>query len=893
MPKLFRYLRCWLRHRQIETDLAAELKLHRAMKQEELERRGLSTDDAHAASHRAMGNLTLAREDARYTWFAPWIESLWQDARYATRIVSRSPSFAASLVVVMSLGIGATIAVFTLIDRLILRQLPVTESDRLVYLSRPSFSYPVFEELQARSGHIFESLFAWNMEREYVEWNTDPEPTEVLASSGAFFAILGVQPALGRTFTREDDGVGGGRDGMVAVISHAAWQRRFGADASVIGRTIRVRHQPFTIIGVTPPGFFGVAPGLAPEVTIPLKSLATEDDLHERTNAWVHLMARLRKGLPLQSARNSFNGIWPAVLDATVDPTATGDRRARYLSRTTSLESGRAGYSRVRNRFEEPRWVLLALVGLLMIVATASAAHLLLARSAVRRREFAVRLAIGAGAARVMRQVLTEAFVWTVLGAAVGLVLAIWSSGVLVSMMSTWDNPIALDVTPGWRIVAVTTALAFVAAAAGAVLPAVRASGVDTSTTLKDFGQIEGSQGRRSVIGQSLVAAQVALTVLLLFGAALFGRSLRTVLAQDPGFNPDAMLIVSTDAGAARYEDARLVAFHDTLLDRLRGIVGVESASLSKYPPISDDDGAWTERVALSGAPRQLDLTREVYLNVVTPDYFRATGVQLLHGRDFADTDDEGAERVVIISDSLARALFPERSPLGQRMTMGSNEARRDLQVVGVARDVTYQRLTENPRSTAYLPRAQVQEAIEGDDLFAIVRFAGAAPTAAERVRQEIRALDAKVPLRIQTVPDRIRVSLVTERVLALIASWLGLAALALACAGLYGLLAYKVARQTNEFGIRLALGADRNHVLWMVLRQSLVVGAAGVAGGLAASLAFGQLARNLLFQVTATDAWALATASTVMFAVALVAGYIPARRASRIDPLVALRTDA
>jgi putative ABC transport system permease protein len=892
MLKFLRRTVYLVRRHRLEADLSEEIELHRAMTQERLERNGLTPDAAARASRQRLGNATLAREDARHVWLAPWFEGVRQDTAYAFRIVRRSPIFALSMIVVMALGIGATSGVFGLVDGLVLRSLPVRSPDRLVYLSRPSFSYRVLSELQARGSHIFSDLAAWNLEGVHVQWGTELEPAEVLMASGNFYSTLGVQASAGRTFTATDDQIGGGRDGLVAIISDAAWQRRFGRDRGAIGRIIRIDQKPFTIIGVTPPGFFGVAPGLAPEITVPLTVMQSAEHLASTTRSWLHLIGRLRDGLTLERADGAFQSIWPAILEAVTDPGMPADRRARYLSRTSSLESARAGYSRVRNQFQEPLWLLLALVALLLTVATASAANLLLARSAARRRELAVRLAIGASRARVVRQMLTEALVWTALGATAGLFVASWGSQSLVAMMRTWEDPIALEAGPNGRVLLFTLALAFITATVCAVVPALRATRVDAGAALKEFGRIEGARTRRWALSHSLVTAQIALTVLLLFGAALFARSLQRILAQDAGFERNAILVVSTDAEAAGYSGARHAVFYAELLDRLRALPGVASASLSRYPPISDQDGAWTQSVGIDGAPVQRDPAREIHFNGVTPGYFATVGMRLLRGRDFTDADRDGSRRVVVVSDSLARRFFPGENAVGRRMSIGLDKSRQDLEIVGVVSDAKYQRLTEQTLSIAFLPCAQLGGFLAGRNLFAEIRAAGPIRPVGERVRREIHALDAAVPVRIQTVSDRIRESLVKERVIAVLAMGLGLAALTLACAGLYGLLAYTVSRQTNEIGLRLALGAHRGAMVWMVLRQSLVLGILGVLAGLAASLALGRLARNLLYQVSATDPLALAAAALVMLAVTLCAGVLPARRAAHVDPLVALRAE-
>jgi predicted permease len=892
MLKLWRRFQYLIRQRRSEAELAEELEFHLAMEQQRLERNGVARDAAAYASRRVLGNVALAREDARGVWILPWLESVWQDGVYAARIVRRSPVFAAAMIVVMALGIGATTGVFGLIDSLVLKSLPVREPQRLVVFAKPGFSYPLFTEVRSRGSHIFSGFFAWNIERLSVQWATELEPTEVLMASGEFYSALGISAAAGRTFGADDDRLGGGHQGPVAVISHACWQRRFGGDASIVGRTVRIDRAPFTIIGVTPPGFFGVAAGLSPDITIPLTSLLDPETLRTPSKAWLHFMGRLRDGLTVPQANAALQSIWPAVLEVTTNPAEAPDRRAMYLGRTTALEPGRTGFSRVRNQFQEPLWLLLALVALLLTVAAASAANLLLARGVARRREIAVRLAIGASRARLVRQMLTEALVWTFLGAAVGVILAEWGGRALVTLMSTWEEPIVLDVSPSWRVVAFTVVVALLTTTLSAVLPGLRSTRLDPSSTLKDGAQVGGSLLRRWSLGKALVAAQVALTVLLLAGDALFVRSLQRVLAQDAGFDRRNLLVLSTDAIAAGYKDGRLMTFYSGLLQRLGTVPGVESASLSWYPPISDQMGHWTQSIAVDGAPVRSEPSRYVYFNAVSPEYFRTLGIRLLRGRAFSRTDADGAPRVVIVNESLVRRFFGAGDAVGRRISIGKSQSRQDLQIVGIVSDAKYQRLQEATRSIAYLPWAQLSEMIAGVNLVAEVRAADGVGSVAERVMREARAIDAVVPIRIESIADRIDASLVRERVIALLAVVLGLSALTLACAGLYGLLSYAVSRHTREIGLRLALGATRGAVLWMVLRDSLVLTGVGVTIGLAASLALARFARTLLFQVSAMDPASLAAASAVMLSVAVCAAFLPARRALRVDPVDALRSE-
>jgi predicted permease len=868
----------FLRSRSADRDLAEEIETHRLM----LEAR-LGTS---AGSRRAMGNITLAREEARAVWIAPWLESVWQDVAYAFRVVRRAPAFAASIILVMALGIGATTGVFGLVDGLVLKSLPVHRPDRLVYFSRPSFSYPVFQEVRARGAHVLSGLAAWDMDRLNIAWNTELEPTEVLMASGEFHSLLGISALLGRTFTQDDDRIGGGRSGLVAVLSHAAWQQRFGGDPSVLGRTIRIEQHTFSIIGVTPPGFFGVAPGLAPEVTIPLTSTARPDRLRSTTSSWVHLLGRLRDGIGIDEAKVALQTFWPAVLEATASPGMPADRRALYLGTQVSLESARAGYSRVRNQFADPLWILFGLVVLLLTVACASAANLLLARGAARQREIAVRLAIGASRTRLVRQMLTESLVWTTLASAAGLLLAVWGGTTLVSLMTTSQETIVLALTPNRRMLLFTVTLALLTAAISSLVPALRATRLDPAASLQATGQI-GAVSRRWSFGKSLVGAQVAVTIVLVFAASLFVRSLERVLAQDAGVDRQRVLVLATDAEAAGLEDDRMAAFYQQLLERLASVPGAESASLSMYPPISDEDGAWTQSIAADGAPvPSTPGASTVYFNTVSPGYFRTVALPLVAGRDFTTGDGPDAPRVAVVNESLARTFFPGQNALGRQITMGRNQNRQDLRIVGIVRDAKYQRMQEAPRRIAYLPHVQQPP----ENLFAEIRVAGAIAPVAESIRREVRALDAVVPMRLETITDRINQSLVTERIVAMLATALGLASLLLACAALYGLVAYTVARQTREIGLRLALGAERFAVLRTVMSESLVLVGLGIVVGGAAALWLGRYAGALLFQLSPRDPVSLVAAAGIMLLVACLAAFVPARRAARVDPVVALR---
>ena len=834
MGNLIRRLQYLLRHRRHQADLDEEMALHREM----LARR---RDGEVRSGAAAFGNATLAREDARAVWVWRWADEAWQDVRYTARSMRRQPGFAMAAIGIIAIGMGATTCVFGLLDALALRGLPVDRPGRLVYFSSPSFSYPIFNEIRTRMT-VFEGVFGWNVDRVYVDWSGQAGelvPTDVMETTAEFFTTLHVGTAVGRPY--------GPGDTAVAVISHAAWRRRFGADPSVVGRSIQVGDRAFTIVGVAPRSFYGVAPGLAPEVFVPVAGRYDEGTSRftATTSSWLHLMARLRDGVTGEQARAALGTVWPAVLEATTNPGAPPDRRALYLGRRTSLESARTGFSRVRNQFSDPLRALMALVALLLAIACASVANLLLARGVARRKEISVRLAIGAKRTRVFRQLLTESLVLTLAGGAIGLLLASWAGPILVTSLTTSRDVVSLEVAAGPRVVLFSLALAVVVSLISAFFPAVGASRGDVIAGLRET---EPSAGllRRWSAGKALVTLQVALALVLLAGAAVFGRSLARILARDTGMDAARLLVVSPDSAAAGYDARAQRQFDLQLLERLSTQPGVEAAAVSWKPPISHNDGNWTQSVAIDdGAMEQ---GRFVYFNGISPTYFDTVGMRVSRGRGIAETDHASSPKVVVVNETLARQFFPGRDPIGHRITIGRAAARKDLEIVGVVRDAKYRTLQEPPRSIAYLAVAQIEDVTSGRDLVATVRTANL-PAAAAAARQILHALDPRVPARVETLADRIRESTLTERLVAALASALGLAAIIIAAGGLHGLLVYAVSRHSREIALRIALGARPASVMWMVQRESLVLAGAGTAAGLAAALALGRFIESMLFR--------------------------------------------
>ena len=862
-----------------EAELDAELRAHLDLLAAEKARGGLPPDEARRAALLELEGLEQVKECCRDARRFHWLDGIGKDIHYAARALRKTPAFTAAGVLILSLGMGAAVAVFSVVDAVLLKPLPVRAPEQLVWFDDPSFSYPIFQEVKARGGDLFSGLFAWNIETVNVDWRSGVEQAPVLFVTGEFYEVLGVLPAAGRLLDA--------RDGApVAVISHSAWERRFGRDPAIVGKTVRVERVPFTIVGVAPQGFFGVAPGLAPEITAPLTVLPTlrpqDADLQNPHMAWLHMMGRLRPGLSRERANAAVQVIFHRVMEAVTDPSMPRARRATFLGRRTQLLPGAAGFSRVRNRFSQPLRILFALVCLLLAAACATVANLLLMRATSRSRETAVRLAIGAGRGRLVRQLLIESCLLTAGGAAGALIVASWGGQLLAGLMTTTFEPIAIELTPDWRVLTFTLALGVAVAVAATVLPSLRAAAIDPGPTLKDSSR---APGRRP--GRLLVLSQVALAVLLLAGAALFARSLQQLASVDPGFEPRGLLLIHIDPVAAGYRDARLMALYATLQERLSAAPGVDSVSLSWAPPVSNEKGAWTQSIGVDGAPPEAAGQTRTFFNVVSPAYFATIGQRLLRGRDFGPRDQPASPRVCIVTESVAQTFFPGRDPLGRHISVGRNASRRNLEIVGVVADARYQRLQEPTARIVYLPHLQSTEMLNASDLVVEVRSQTAIT---EPLRRELRHIDANLTARFETMSSRVRESLVTERVVTRISAFLGAVALLLAAGGLYGLLAYSVSLRTAEMGIRMALGAQPRSVRAILLKDALRLTATGAAAGCGTALLLARYVEKLLYGIAPHDPLALVTAAAVMLTVATAAAIIPAHRAARIDPMAALR---
>ncbi len=767
---------------------------------------------------------------------------LKQDLTYAGRTLARTPVFAGTAVLALALGIGGMCAVFTLVDQVVLRQLPVPQPERLVYFDSPSFSYPVLREVQ-RQVPSLHGVFGWTIERLHVTFDADPEAVDVMQASGGIHDTLGIRPAAGRLLRPSDDA-----GEAVAVLSYSAWQQRFGGDAGVLGRTLLVEHVPVTIVGVTPKGFFGVAPGLAPELTLPvtLAERLRPDDagiLEEVSASWLHMMGRMKDGLTLAGADAALQATWPRVLEISTPMTAPAKDRERYLRRRTKLMEADTGFSRVRRQFEQPLWLLTALVALLLTIGCGTMANMMLSRTLARGHELSLRRAIGAGRGRLLRQMLTEGLLLTSAGAVLGVLFGVWGSQALVRLLSTTDSLITVDSTPTFWTLAAAGGLALTMGLVMTACTAMCALRAEAGDALRAAPRTAGASVAERRMGALLVSVQVALSLTLVVGASVFALNLHRLLTAPIGLDRARVLLVQADALFAGHTEEKLPRYYESALERLVALPGIVSASYSRKPPVSSSVGSWWDPVGADDRPADSRGER-TYLNAVSEDYFTTTGMRVLAGRTFDRRDGPGAPPVVVVNGRLAERLFGTESPMGRRINIERDQQREYFEIVGVVDNAAYQYVHEDVRAIAYFPYRQAAGTIENRNLFIELRTSGPPAAAIGAVREALRQQDARVPLQIETLEARIAESLVQERALALLATSLGGTALVLAAAALYGLMAYAATARTREFGVRVALGATPGAIGGLVLRDAARITVVGIAVGARAHADAGKVCR-------------------------------------------------
>ena len=856
---------------------------------------GMSPAEARYAARCAFGNPTFLNQETRDTWGWTWLEQIASDLRYGARMLRRSPGFTAVAVLTLALGIGANTAIFSFINALRMRTLPVHWPDELVLITPANdrngdlgFSYPLYEAVRDEN-RTLAAIFvrAGGAMSVSVDGQAEIAANGGQYVSGSYFSTLGVQAFAGRRFTPAEDKVPG--QNPVAVISYGYWKRRFALSPSAIGKTIYLNGIPFTIIGVTPPRFFGIEVGRSPDITVPMTMYPQlnlgSTELSNPGSWWLAAMARLRPGVSAEQATADLSAIFEHYVEARGFPTGF---RAEGLR--IKLYPGAWGLS-PRSKTARFAILLMTLVGLVLLIACTNVANLLVARGAARQKEIALRLSIGAGRGRLIRQLITESLLLALLGGAAGFLLASWGTQGLLKLV---PEEVSLDLAPDARVFVFAAGISFLAGVLFGLTPAVRATRISLVQGLQGGvrqGQTQSSPNR---LRNGLVVSQVMLSIVLLFVAGLFTHSLQELLSVDLGFRPEHVLVLSVDPTLIGYQGSRLVGLYKDLLQHARAIPGVMAASLSRNGLVTR--GVWYNSVSVPGyVPGPGEVMGSTF-NPVGASFFQTAGIPILLGRDFSEQDNETVPKVAIVNETFAHDFFGEQNgvqkALGQTIGLGVDQNLGQFQIVGIVKDSKQRRLDEPPVRVVYFPflQSELPPSLIGH-MTLEVRTASEPASMTNAIRLELLAVEKNLPIYgVKTLTQQVHESLEGERMFAWLTSLFGLLALLLASVGLYGVIAYSTVRRTAEIGVRMALGAHRRDVMAMVLREALRLTAIGVVIGLALAPAVGRAVSSMLYGVNSTDPLTILGASLLMFVPAALAGFLPARRASKVDPMVALR---
>jgi predicted permease len=842
------------------------------------------------------------------------MNAFWQDLRYGARMLIKKPGFTFVAVLTLALGIGANTALFSLVDAVLLKMLPVKKPEELVLfrwatgqramfgmhngsITRDpapgqrlgtSISYPAFEQLRANNQTLSDIFAFAPMEQLNVNVDGQAEIASAQLVTGGYFAGLGARTFLGRGITSDDDQASAN---PVAVISHRYWQRRFGQDASVVGKTINVNNVPFTIVGVTAPGFHGAMEiGDSPELSVPMalepRLIQGRSEMNEAWYWWVRVMGRLKPGVSAEQVRAELEVVFQqnalAGWNALPPNRRPPDYGERELPRM-QVVSGAQGLTNVREAYQRPLRLLMVVVGLVLLIACANVANLLLARAATRRQEIAVRLALGAGRFRLVRQLLTESVLLAFCGGALGWMLAWWAKDLLTVWHPWRGNGLEVDLRLDWRVFGFTAAVAMGAGILFGLAPALRATRIDLTPALKE--NVRGARGSLSALGKSLVVAQVALSLLLLVGAGLFVRTLRNLEIVELGFNADNLLLFRVDPRLNGYDNEQVARVYQQLIERIEAVPGVRSATMSRHPLLSGSS-ANGPAYAQGGVP-QTAADSIVYQQRVRWNFFETMEIPLVAGRLLTAQDDERAPRVAVINQTMARRFFGAENPLGRRFGFGRTENSGQIEIVGVVKDAKYTGQRDEIPSTAYLPYRQQSL---GQMNFE-VKTSGDPNIALNAVREAVRQVDRNLPLfDVKTQSEQADQALAQERLFARLTSFFGLLALVLASIGLYGVMSYSVAQRTREIAIRMALGATQSVILRRSAGQGMLLAVAGIVIGTAAAVGLTRFISSFLFGVAPNDPLTFIVIALLLTFVALMACWIPARRAAKVDPMIALR---
>jgi predicted permease len=894
---------------RLSRDIDRELAFHLAELEDELVSRGMTRETARREARRRFGNVGVQTERTRGADIVGWLDTLAGDVRYAARTLGASPVYTLVAVLSLALGIGANTAIFSLVDAVMLRALPVAHPEELVLLHwndgpdlarMPEkgsiiFTNPLWEALRDEQD-AFTGLAAFGNEH----FNLAPAGEERLVAgywvNGGFFAALGVRANAGRTLGVADDQRG---CPAVAAISDRLWRRELGADPAAVGKTIALDGHPVRIVGILDPRFDGLDIGRRIDIYAPFCAQAAlrgeASSLDKRSTWYIRIVGRPKSGLALSAVRAKLAAISPDLFARTVPERWAAKQKSEYLGRAFGANPSLDELSWLRHEYSRALLTLMGMVVVVLLIACANVANLMLARGTARQREMAVRVALGAGRARLARQLFTESLMLALAGAALGIVLARWGSQLIVSLVRVFGEPVALDLPLDPRVLGFTIAVAVGTAILFGLGPAWRSTRVDPQAAMKAGGRgVVGTGRSRLALGRSLVVAQVALSLLLVAGAGLLVRSFRALTTQDPGFRAEGVLVVNADlhlprsgSGAAT---ARVsLATQERVLERLRAVPGVVNASASFTTPVSGT--AWNDELVIEGFVPKTPADGLALFNQVSDGYFATMGMQLVAGRELGARDVLGAPHAAVVTEATVRKMFAGQSPIGRTFRTRVGDGLSDpVEIVGVVRDAKYQTLREDAQPTAFV--SMRQDSTLGSNVTFEVRGEGAPMTLAGPVKAAFAEAAPGATLQLAVLEEQIGGSLSWERLMAMLSGFFGVVALVLAMIGLYGIMSYSVARRRNEIGIRMALGAEHTRVMRLVLGDVGRMVALGVVLGLAGTLAATRLVASMLYDVRPNDPLTIAASVVLLAGVAGAAGYLPARRAARLDPVDALRED-
>ena len=919
MSSFLRKLRWFTKRRRKEAELEEELQFHLQEEAEERRAQGLTDEEAQYAARRDLGNYTLVREDTRAAWGWTLLEQFLRDARYALRTMATNKTFSALAIISLALGIGANTAIFSFMDSLLLRALPVPEPESLVVLKwhtkveahswtsvmqgfngstyRDShngtiggiFPYPAFELLRG-DGRVFSSVFGRHARDDFnLSVKGDAEVAKGDYVTGDFFNGLWIVPAAGRLILPEDDRPGAP---AVAVVSYALSRSRFGGAASAVGQTVLINNVPFEVVGVAPPDFFGVDPGRTPDFYAPMHAglLLPEprpaaDWFVNQRQYWIEILARLRSGVSREQAQAAV----AEPFHQWVQSTATNDKQRANLPEFLVRE-GAGGLDALRQRYSKPLRVLMTLVGLVLMMACANIANLLLARASARRREMAVRLSIGAGRLRVVRQLLTESVLLAVLGGALGVLVAVWGMRFLGVLLASGSWGYVLQAELNWHVLAAAGALSLVTGILFGSVPAMQSTRVDVMSALKESrtGDLIVATRRsrlRVSLSQALTVVQVGVTLAILVAAGLFVRTLSNLQSIALGFNRENVLTFHLDARKAGHTDPEIERFYSELRDKLAALPGVRAATLSRDPLIGRGTSGTTVMVAGSSDAKETDVLP------IGTDFFSTMQIPILTGRGIDERDRSDSAPVAVVNEKFVEVYLGGMNTIGRTVAWEQPMTKiRGVEIVGVSGNWHFGKAERGIKPIVYVPMSQ-SSYVQTGEMFYEMRTAGNPLGYVNAVRQIVRKADQRVPVAdVMSESTAIDRSLNQEIIFARLCTAFGVLALAIACVGLYGTVAYNVARRTNEVGIRMALGARSAGIVWMVLGEVLIVTGVGLAIGVPIVLATSKFVEAFLFAMKPNDPVTLATAIMILVLAAAFAAYLPARRAARIDPMVALR---